>query len=123
MGVGNANRLDAHRAAALARDDRVTMTGMYNAVETLRSGKTLTSGIAAEATVELPPWPSTAIEQRAARAAAPRLACAHGRSPEVPRGSPSTGQTGRVAAALWSNRRSPAPLAVLFSIMLHLLSI
>lgn len=37
-----AERLDAHRKAALARDERVTMTGMYNVVEKLRSGAALT---------------------------------------------------------------------------------
>ncbi len=37
-----ATRLDAHRTAALARDERVTMTGMYNVVEKLRSGAALT---------------------------------------------------------------------------------
>ncbi|MDQ3556445.1 MAG: class I SAM-dependent DNA methyltransferase, partial [Gemmatimonadota bacterium] len=38
-----ADRLDAHRKAALARDERVTMTGMYNVVEKLRSGEPLTA--------------------------------------------------------------------------------
>ena len=38
----SAERLDAHRAAALARDTRVTMTGMYNVVEKLRTGTPLT---------------------------------------------------------------------------------
>ncbi len=37
-----AERLDAHRKAALARDSRVTMTGMYNVVEKLRAGTPLT---------------------------------------------------------------------------------
>jgi hypothetical protein len=37
-----AERLDAHRKAAIARDERVTMTGMYNVVEKLRSGAVLT---------------------------------------------------------------------------------
>jgi hypothetical protein len=37
-----AERLDAHRKAALERDERVTMTGMYNVVEKLRSGAPLT---------------------------------------------------------------------------------
>jgi hypothetical protein len=37
-----AERLDAHRKAALERDERVTMTGMYNVVEKLRSGAVLT---------------------------------------------------------------------------------
>jgi hypothetical protein len=37
-----AERLDEHRRAALARDERVTMTGMYNVVEKLRSGEALT---------------------------------------------------------------------------------
>ena len=37
-----AERLDAHRKAALARDERVTMTGMYNVMEKLRSGAVLT---------------------------------------------------------------------------------
>jgi hypothetical protein len=37
-----AERLDAHRKAALARDERVTMTGMYNVVEKLRAGAALT---------------------------------------------------------------------------------
>jgi hypothetical protein len=36
-----AEQLDAHRNAALARDERVTMTGMYNVVEKLRSGEPL----------------------------------------------------------------------------------
>ena len=36
-------RLDAHRKAALACDDRVTMTKMYNVVEKLRSGEALTT--------------------------------------------------------------------------------
>src|SRR5690606_3805907 len=34
--------LDAHRKQALARDERVTMTGMYNVVEKLRAGQPLT---------------------------------------------------------------------------------
>lgn len=38
-----AEQLDGHRAAALARDARVTMTGMYNVLEKLRSGDPLTS--------------------------------------------------------------------------------
>jgi hypothetical protein len=38
-----AERLDEHRKAALARDKRVTMTGMYNVVEKLRSGEALTT--------------------------------------------------------------------------------
>jgi hypothetical protein len=38
-----AERFDAHRKAALARDERVTMTGMYNVVEKLRSGVALTA--------------------------------------------------------------------------------
>lgn len=33
-----AERLDTHRANALARDERITMTGMYNVVSKLRSG-------------------------------------------------------------------------------------
>lgn len=37
-----AERLDTHRKDALARDERVTMTGMYNVVEKLRSGEALT---------------------------------------------------------------------------------
>lgn len=37
-----AERLDRHRKDALARDERVTMTGMYNVVEKLRSGEALT---------------------------------------------------------------------------------
>ncbi len=37
-----AERLDAHRKAAIARDERVTMTGMYNVVAKLRSGEALT---------------------------------------------------------------------------------
>ncbi len=37
-----AERLDSHRKDAIARDDRVTMTGMYNVVEKLRSGVALT---------------------------------------------------------------------------------
>lgn len=37
-----AERLDAHRKQAIARDERVTMTGMYNVVEKLRSGAPLT---------------------------------------------------------------------------------
>lgn len=37
-----AERLDTHRKEALVRDERVTMTGMYNVVEKLRSGDTLT---------------------------------------------------------------------------------
>lgn len=37
-----AERLDAHRAAAIARDARVTMTGMYNVVEKLRANEPLT---------------------------------------------------------------------------------
>jgi hypothetical protein len=37
-----AERLDEHRKGALARDERVTMTGMYNVVEKLRSGEALT---------------------------------------------------------------------------------
>jgi hypothetical protein len=38
----SAERLDTHRNDALARDERVTMTGMYNVVEKLRSGELLT---------------------------------------------------------------------------------
>jgi hypothetical protein len=38
-----AERLDAHRKAAIVRDERVTMTGMYNVVEKLRSGAALSS--------------------------------------------------------------------------------
>lgn len=37
-----AERLDAHRKEAIARDERVTMTGIYNVVEKLRSGEALT---------------------------------------------------------------------------------
>lgn len=37
-----AERLDAHRKAAIARDAGVTMAGMYNVVEKLRSGEPLT---------------------------------------------------------------------------------
>lgn len=37
-----AERLDSHRKSAIARDERVTMTGMYNVVEKLRSGEPLT---------------------------------------------------------------------------------
>jgi hypothetical protein len=37
-----ADSLDAHRKSALARDPRVTMTGMYNVVEKLRAGAALT---------------------------------------------------------------------------------
>lgn len=40
--AAKAEQLDAHRKAALARDERVTMTGMYNVVEKLRSGEPLT---------------------------------------------------------------------------------
>jgi hypothetical protein len=35
-------QIDAHRSAALAHDARVTMTGMYNVVDKLRSGAVLT---------------------------------------------------------------------------------
>ena len=38
-----AERLDAHRNAGLARDERVTTTGMYNVVEKLRSKAELTT--------------------------------------------------------------------------------
>ncbi|MBB4637589.1 class I SAM-dependent DNA methyltransferase [Longimicrobium terrae] len=37
-----AERLDQHRKDAIAWDERVTMTGMYNVVEKLRSGEALT---------------------------------------------------------------------------------
>ncbi|HKG90654.1 MAG TPA: hypothetical protein VKA84_02110, partial [Gemmatimonadaceae bacterium] len=37
-----AERLDRHRKDALARSEKVTMTGMYNVVEKLRSGEALT---------------------------------------------------------------------------------
>lgn len=37
-----AEQLDRHRTDALARDESVTMTGMYNVVEKLRSGEALT---------------------------------------------------------------------------------
>jgi hypothetical protein len=37
-----AEALDQHRKDAIARDERVTMTGMYNVVEKLRSGEPLT---------------------------------------------------------------------------------
>ncbi|MEI2719687.1 MAG: DNA methyltransferase [Gemmatimonadales bacterium] len=37
-----AKKLDGHRKNAIARDERVTMTGMYNVVEKLRSGEALT---------------------------------------------------------------------------------
>lgn len=40
--AGIAERLDAHRKSAIARDERITMTGMYNVVEKLRSGAELT---------------------------------------------------------------------------------
>jgi len=36
------DRVDTHRKSAIARDERVTMTGMYNVVEKLRSGEPLT---------------------------------------------------------------------------------
>ncbi|HEY5087001.1 MAG TPA: DNA methyltransferase, partial [Gemmatimonadaceae bacterium] len=39
---GIAERLDVHRKSAIAGDERVTMTGMYNVVEKLRSGAPLT---------------------------------------------------------------------------------
>jgi hypothetical protein len=38
-----AEELDRHRKEALARDERVTMTGMYNVLEKLRSGAALTA--------------------------------------------------------------------------------
>jgi hypothetical protein len=38
-----AERLDAHRNAALARDRAVTMTGMYQVLDKLRTGEALTS--------------------------------------------------------------------------------
>jgi hypothetical protein len=38
-----AERLDQHRTDAIARDEKVTMTGMYNVVEKLRSGAALTA--------------------------------------------------------------------------------
>ncbi len=38
-----AERLDQHRNDALARDERITMTGMYNVVEKMRSGEPLTA--------------------------------------------------------------------------------
>ena len=38
-----AERLDQHRKDALARSEKVTMTGMYNVVEKLRSGAELTA--------------------------------------------------------------------------------
>jgi hypothetical protein len=41
-GSGGRRVLDQHRKDALARDERVTMTGMYNVVEKLRSGEALT---------------------------------------------------------------------------------
>lgn len=37
-----AERLDAHRKAAIERDEVVTMTGMYNVVEKLKTGEALT---------------------------------------------------------------------------------
>jgi methylase of polypeptide subunit release factors len=37
-----AERLDTHRKDAIARDERVTMTGMYNVIEKLRNGDPLT---------------------------------------------------------------------------------
>ena len=37
-----AESIDGHRKAALKRDERVTITGMYNVVEKLRSGEALT---------------------------------------------------------------------------------
>ncbi len=37
-----AEALDQHRKDAIARDERVTMTGMYNVVEKLRTGEALT---------------------------------------------------------------------------------
>ena len=40
--ANTAERLDAHRKSAIARDERVTMTGMYNVVAKLRSGDALT---------------------------------------------------------------------------------
>src|SRR5690606_8300352 len=38
-----AETVHQHREAALARDERVTMTGMYSVVEKLRSGEKLTA--------------------------------------------------------------------------------
>lgn len=35
--------VDSHRKSALARDERITMTGMYNVVEKLRTGEPLTN--------------------------------------------------------------------------------
>jgi hypothetical protein len=40
--ISAATRLDHHRRDAIARDDVVTMTGMYNVVEKLRTGEPLT---------------------------------------------------------------------------------
>ncbi len=40
--AARAEALDAHRNAALDRDERVTMTGIYNVVEKLRNGEALT---------------------------------------------------------------------------------
>lgn len=37
-----ASRIDQHRKAAVARDDRVTITGIYNVLEKLRTGEALT---------------------------------------------------------------------------------
>jgi restriction-modification enzyme MmeI-like protein len=41
--AAKADGLDSHRSAAMARDEAVTVTGMYNIVEKLRSGESLTS--------------------------------------------------------------------------------
>ena len=38
-----ADKLAQHLKDAIARDERVTMTGMYNVVEKLRSGEALTT--------------------------------------------------------------------------------
>jgi hypothetical protein len=38
-----AERIDAHRRAALARDERITMTAMYHIVEKLRTGDALSA--------------------------------------------------------------------------------
>lgn len=39
-----AGRLDTHRKAAIDRDERVTLTEMYNVIEKLRAGETLDAG-------------------------------------------------------------------------------
>ena len=73
-----AERLDAHRKAAIARDERVTMTGMYNVVEKLRSGEPDAEGTRHPRDRRLRRPPGSARRARRPRGRGVRLALADG---------------------------------------------